>query len=54
MKLIRDISEVPEALRRGAVTIGNFDGVHLGHQALFRKVIEDAQAREIKVSRNLL
>lgn len=28
-----------------ALTIGNFDGVHLGHQAMLRKLIEEAQAR---------
>ncbi|HEX9021939.1 MAG TPA: bifunctional riboflavin kinase/FAD synthetase, partial [Nitrospirota bacterium] len=27
------------------LTLGNFDGVHLGHQAIFRKVVE--RAREI-------
>lgn len=26
------------------LTIGNFDGVHLGHQALLRRVVEEAQA----------
>ena len=25
------------------VTVGNFDGVHLGHQALIRRVVEDAR-----------
>ena len=35
----------PRALARGcAVTIGNFDGVHLGHQALIRRVTETARA----------
>ena len=28
---------------RSVVTIGNFDGFHLGHQALVRKVVEEAQ-----------
>jgi riboflavin kinase/FMN adenylyltransferase len=35
----------PRALARGcAVTIGNFDGVHLGHQALLRRTAEKARA----------
>ncbi len=27
------------------VTIGNFDGVHLGHQSLIRKIVKEAQQR---------
>ena len=34
MQVYRDIEAVGGALRGCAVTIGNFDGVHLGHQAL--------------------
>lgn len=34
----------PRALARGcSVTIGNFDGVHLGHQALIRRTVERAK-----------
>lgn len=31
MKLYRDLNDLPAELRGGAVTIGNFDGVHVGH-----------------------
>ena len=32
MRVWRSLEEVPEDLGRPVVTIGNFDGVHLGHQ----------------------
>ncbi|MCZ6474154.1 MAG: bifunctional riboflavin kinase/FAD synthetase [SAR324 cluster bacterium] len=30
------------------LTIGNFDGVHLGHQALIRSVVEEARAHQAR------
>lgn len=36
--LIRDIQSMPETLRRGAVAIGNFDGVHRGHARIVEKL----------------
>jgi riboflavin kinase/FMN adenylyltransferase len=38
----RGLEEVPPGTR-AAVTIGVFDGVHRGHQALMRKVVEQAE-----------
>jgi len=43
MELIEDIGKIKEPLHNAVVTIGNFDGVHLGHQALFSMVIEKAR-----------
>ncbi|MDF1593971.1 MAG: bifunctional riboflavin kinase/FAD synthetase [Desulfobacterales bacterium] len=45
MELIEDINKIATPLSNTVVTIGNFDGVHIGHQALFRKVIEEARLR---------
>ncbi|MBW1699105.1 MAG: bifunctional riboflavin kinase/FAD synthetase [Deltaproteobacteria bacterium] len=45
MKLVTDIEKIRKPYPNAVITIGNFDGVHLGHQALFREVIR--KAREI-------
>jgi riboflavin kinase/FMN adenylyltransferase len=39
-----DLSQIREPFQQPVLTIGNFDGIHLGHQSLFRKVRERAQA----------
>ena len=36
----------PNDCRRGALTIGNFDGVHIAHQKLLRQVVEEGRARD--------
>jgi riboflavin kinase/FMN adenylyltransferase len=46
MKLVEDIETITEPFPKAVVTIGNFDGVHIGHQALFYAVIQKAKAIE--------
>lgn len=43
MKLLRQVTNLPSELRAGAVAIGNFDGVHLGHARIVGRVIEKAR-----------
>ena len=42
MRIIRNINEIKEKFENPCVTIGNFDGVHLGHQRLFEVVEQRA------------
>jgi len=42
MRIVRGIKNFNERLQNPVLTLGNFDGVHLGHQAIFKKVIERA------------
>ncbi|MFL5237035.1 MAG: bifunctional riboflavin kinase/FAD synthetase [Rhizomicrobium sp.] len=40
MKIFRHYDDVPDSCRGAVVAIGNFDGVHLGHQALIARTRE--------------
>jgi riboflavin kinase/FMN adenylyltransferase len=44
MHIIRQLADLPTDARGGAVSIGNFDGVHLGHAAIIRRLLERAAA----------
>ncbi len=44
MELIRGIHNIRQAHKGCVLTIGNFDGVHLGHQAVLKQVIAKARA----------
>jgi riboflavin kinase/FMN adenylyltransferase len=45
MKLIEKLEDIKTPFHNAVVTIGNFDGVHIGHQALFHEVMEKAGRR---------
>ena len=43
MKIYRQLADIPAASGPVVATIGNFDGVHLGHQGVIAEVIERAR-----------
>ncbi|HEY5542397.1 MAG TPA: bifunctional riboflavin kinase/FAD synthetase [Candidatus Binatia bacterium] len=43
MQIIRHIGEQPPDFAASVVTLGNFDGIHLGHQALIGGAVADAK-----------
>ena len=49
MKLLRSLDRLSDDVRGGAVTVGNFDGVHHGHAEIVRQLREQAR-REARPS----
>jgi riboflavin kinase/FMN adenylyltransferase len=47
MRIVRGLDELPLPDAPCVVTVGFFDGVHRGHQAVFARTVEDARARGI-------
>lgn len=45
MQRWNDVGDVPTDLASSVVAIGNFDGVHLGHRAVLRQVVDIARDR---------
>ncbi len=45
MRLFKSLADITPSAQGAVVAIGNFDGVHLGHQAVLRNVM--AKAKEL-------
>jgi riboflavin kinase/FMN adenylyltransferase len=45
MEILRHIESRPLSIPRPILLMGNFDGIHLGHQALLRRAIDDAKEK---------
>jgi len=45
MRIFRHYDDVPSSLKGAVVALGNFDGVHLGHQALIGEARAQAESR---------
>jgi riboflavin kinase / FMN adenylyltransferase len=48
MQVFRNVDEIPAGFGPTVVSIGNFDGVHLGHQLILGQVRQSAVARSLR------
>ena len=47
MKIFNNIN-IPKNFKQSAIAIGNFDGIHKGHQEIFKKTIKFSKKNKIK------
>lgn len=48
MQIYTSLESIPKASSQTAVTIGKFDCIHLGHQALFKLLVEQATLKQLE------
>jgi riboflavin kinase/FMN adenylyltransferase len=48
VQVFRDIAEIPAGFGPSIAAIGNFDGVHRGHQEILGSVVHEARAHGSK------
>ncbi|MBD1399394.1 bifunctional riboflavin kinase/FAD synthetase [Pelovirga terrestris] len=48
MIIIDSLTRIPDDFAPSVVTLGNFDGVHLGHRALFRRLTSIARTEQLQ------
>lgn len=46
MKIVKGVDGIGSPLKYAVMTIGNFDGVHIGHQAIISKVVARAKKKK--------
>lgn len=49
MKIFKSLDEISDNAKNAVIAIGNFDGVHCGHQALIKKAKEIAKENNLQV-----
>jgi len=47
MRLFQNWREMPSPLKGGVIALGNFDGLHLGHQAVLTEAVKVARAAHV-------